>query len=119
MRFRDLRNPVLLGLAAACLLVPAMVFGQAATGSLTGTVTDGTAPLPGVTMTVTNPATGFTRNTVSDADGSFRFPGLPVGKYSVKADLTGFATVTVEGVEVDVATTRRVEVTMKPSKVAE
>jgi outer membrane receptor protein involved in Fe transport len=119
MRFRDLRNPVLLGLAAACLLVPAMVLGQASTGSLTGTVTDGTAPLPGVTVTVTNPATGFIRSTVSDADGSFRFPALPVGRYSVKADLTGFATVTVEGVEVVVATARRVEVTMKPSKVAE
>jgi outer membrane receptor protein involved in Fe transport len=119
MRGRYLRSPVLLGLTAACLLVPAMVLGQAATGSLAGTVTDGTAPVPGVTVTVTNPATGFTRNTVSDADGSFRFPALPVGRYTVKAELSGFATVMVEGVEVIVATARRLEVTMKPSKVAE
>jgi outer membrane receptor protein involved in Fe transport len=119
MRFRDLRNLVLLGLVAACLLVPAMLLGQASTGALTGTFTDGTAPLPGVTVTVTNPATGFTRSTVTDIDGNFRFPALPVGKYTLKAELAGFATVTAEGVEVMVATERKFVVTMKPSKVAE
>ncbi len=122
MKQEHLRSPALrsaLWLVAACLLVPATVLGQAATGSVTGTVMDGKAPLPGVTITVTNAATGFTRNTVSDADGNFRFPSLPVGRYSAKAEISGFATVTVEGVDVVVATTRRVEVTMKQARVAE
>ncbi len=119
MRRRTLFTPLLLGVAAACLLLPALVQGQASEGALTGTFTDGTAPLPGVTVTVTNPATGFTRTTVTDTDGSFRFPALPVGKYNLKAELAGFATVSAEGVEVAVATTRRLDVTMKTSKVAE
>ena len=119
MTRRTLFNPVLLGVAAACLLLPALVWGQASTGSLTGSFTDGTAPLPGVTVTVTNTATGFTRTTVTEADGSFRFPALQVGKYTLKAELAGFATVTADGVDVAVATERKLDVTMKPSKVAE
>lgn len=119
MRSRDLLNPGLVVLAAACLLVPAIVLGQASTGSLTGSFTDGKAPLPGVAVTVTNPATGFTRGTVTDAEGNFRFPSLLVGSYTLKGELSGFATVTAEGVEVVIATERKLDVTMKTSKIAE
>ena len=108
----------LLALGVIGLFTPA-AFAQTSTGAIAGTVTDGTAPLPGVAITVNNPATGFTRTTVTDAAGGFRFPSLPVGSYSAKAELAGFATVKVEGVQVDVATTRTIEVTMKLSKVAE
>ena len=119
MRPRDLLNPGLVVLAAACLLVPAIILGQASTGSLTGTFTDGKAPLPGVAVTVTNPATGFTRGTVTDAEGNFRFPSLPVAVYTLKGELSGFATVTAEGVEVVIASERKLDVTMKSSKIAE
>ncbi len=119
MSAKNVRFPVLLGLAAVCLLLPALAHGQAATGAVFGSVTDGAAPLPGVTVTVTNPATGFTRMRVTENDGGFRFPALPVGRYNLKAELSGFATVTTEGVDVAVATERKIDVTMKPSKVAE
>ena len=120
MRNGSLRSPALgVLLVAVCLLAATTLQAQTSTGAIRGTVTDGTAPLPGVTVTVTNPATGFTRTTTSDTDGSFRFPSLPVGTYSARAELAGFATVTVEGVDVAVATARTLEVTMKPSKVAE
>jgi hypothetical protein len=121
MKGRVCLKAVLAGVAAAsaCLLIATTVLGQAATGAITGRVTDGTKPLPGVTITVTNPATGFMRTAVSDTDGYFRFPSLPVGKYALKSELSGFATVTVEGVDVAVATSRTIEVTMKPSNVAE
>jgi len=119
MARETLRNTALLGLAVACLLVPALVQGQASTGALSGRFTDGTSPLPGVTVTVTNPATGYTRTTVTDADGNFRFPALPAGKYTVKAELSGFATVTAESVEVVVASDRKLDATMRQSKVAE
>ncbi len=118
---RHLRSPVLLGvlLLAGVLLLPTAVQAQTATGGIVGTVTDGTAPLPGVTVTATNVDTGYTRTAVTAADGTFRVPAVQVGTYVVKAELTGFATVTVERVEVRVATTRTLEFTMKPSKVAE
>ncbi len=121
MMNRHLRSPVLLGvlLLAGVLLLPTAVQAQTATGAIGGTVTDGTAPVPGVTVTVANVDTGFSRTAISAENGSFRFASVPAGVYTVKAEMSGFATVTVEKVEVRVATTRTIEVTMKPSKVAE
>jgi outer membrane receptor protein involved in Fe transport len=101
------------------LLLPTTLLAQLSTGSMEGTVTDGTAPLPGVTITATNVETGFTRSTVTAADGTFRLPALQVGTYVVKVELAGFATVTVERVEVRVATNRTLDITMKQAKVAE
>jgi hypothetical protein len=121
MRHRHLRSPVLLGvlMLAGVLLLPAPLQAQTATGAIGGTITDGTAPVPGVTVTATNVDTGFSRTVTTTENGSFRFPSVPAGVYTVKAELSGFATVTVERVEVRIATTRTLEVTMKPSKVAE
>ena len=48
--------------------------------------------LPGVTVTATNLATNDERRMVSDDGGRFAFRLLPVGKYSVKAELSGFRT---------------------------
>ena len=46
-------------------------------------------------------------------------PSLQVGTYTVKAELAGFATVTVEKVEVRVATNRTLDIAMQQAKVAE
>ena len=49
MRKGNLRSPIVLGvlLLAGVLLLPAALQAQTATGGIVGTVTDGTAPLPG------------------------------------------------------------------------
>ena len=120
MTQRRLRSPALVALLvlAACML-PAAMQAQTATGSLGGTVTDGTAPLPGVTLTINNADTGFTRTTTTAANGAFKFFSLPAGNYLLKAELPGFATVTVEKLNIAIATDRTLEITMKQSKVAE
>ncbi|MFI5165327.1 MAG: TonB-dependent receptor domain-containing protein [Thermoanaerobaculales bacterium] len=111
---------VMLVVTACCLLLPTAARGQTSTGAIEGTAVDANGGgLPGVTITVTNPATGYFRSTVAEVGGVYRFPALPVGTYSVKAELSGFATVTTEGVVVDVATTRTITITMKPAKVSE
>ncbi len=105
---------------AIALLVPTLAFAQSGSGSLTGRVEDQQgAAVPGVTVTATNTATGFVRTTVTAADGSYRFPSLPVGTYNVAAELSGFATVTTEGVGVNVATERELNVTLKQASVTE
>ena len=84
----------LLSLVAAVLLfspVPALAqIGQTAT--LTGTVTDATgAVLPGVTVTVASDSLiGGVRSATTDADGSYRFPALPPGRYKVTAEIPSF-----------------------------
>jgi hypothetical protein len=109
---------ILLALVALAALVPG---ASAQTGgTIAGKVQgkDG-APLPGVTVTANNKDTGLDRNTTSESTGVFQLPSLPPGIYTVKAELEGFATVTVSDVKVNVATTRNLEISMSSSNVQE
>jgi hypothetical protein len=113
-----LRRTVL-SLLLLFLVVPALL-AQTSGASLTGRVADESgAPLPGVTVTATNSATGFNRSTVTAADGIYHFPSLPAGTYSVLAELSGFASVTTRNVELNVATERELNVTLKQAAVKE
>jgi Carboxypeptidase regulatory-like domain len=82
-------------------------FAQTAeTGALTGTVTDpSSAVIVGATITITNAATGQTRTTTTDANGSYKFSLLPPGTYSVKFSSSGFKTAEVPAVIVNVTET--------------
>ena len=64
------------------------------TGMLTGRVIgpDG-APIPGVTIEVHSQDTGRTWTVVTTATGEYRLPSLPVGRYRVRAMISGFAPV--------------------------
>ena len=57
---------------------------QTSGANLVGSVQDKDgAALPGVTVTATQADTGLTRTTVTESDGTFRLPSLPVGSYTV------------------------------------
>src|ERR1041385_8414373 len=102
------------------LLIPVALLAQNAGTNLSGRVTDESgAALPGVTVTATNDATGFNRSTVTGPDGSYRFLSLPVGTYTVVADLSGFANVTTKDVVLQVATDRNLNITLKQAAVKE
>jgi hypothetical protein len=61
-------------------------------GIIEGAVTDESgAVLPGATVTLKNTETGFDRTGVTDAEGRYRFPALQPGDYTVRIDLSGFA----------------------------
>jgi hypothetical protein len=61
-----------LSVTLALLLLPAVA--HATDGDILGVVADKTGGvLPGVTLTAVNTDTGFSRVTVSDADGRYRF----------------------------------------------
>ncbi len=108
-----------LALACVVALAPA-ASAQTSGASLIGHVKDQDGgPLPGVTVSATNAETGLDRSTVTDAEGTFTLPSLPVGSYDVKAELSGFATVTVEAVRLNVATTRTLEIDMSNASVEE
>jgi outer membrane receptor protein involved in Fe transport len=74
------------------LLVASAAFAQD-TGSIRGTVSDTTgAVVPGATVTLTNEATKFSRNVVTDAKGSYYFGAVSPGSYGIKAEIPGFKT---------------------------
>src|SRR5512142_1922324 len=75
---------------------------QTVTGTMRGTVTDkSAAALPGVTVTIRNVDTGLERVVVTGKDGSYNAPFLPVGRYNVEAELSGFGTMRHQNVGVE------------------
>ena len=109
----------LLALAWIVAFAPA-ASAQTSGASLAGRVKDKDgAAMPGDTITATNADTGLDRTTVTDAEGNFNLPALPVGSYTVQAELSGFATVTVEAVRLNVATTRTLEIELSNASVEE
>ncbi|HEY6360643.1 MAG TPA: carboxypeptidase regulatory-like domain-containing protein [Vicinamibacterales bacterium] len=88
------------------LLIGPSAHAQSASGDIQGTIVDQSgAVLPGVTITVTNTATGVQRELVTDAEGRFAAPGLQVGPYEVTAALQGFATRRQENLRVQIGET--------------
>lgn len=76
------------------------------TGALTGTVTDPSGSvIAGATVTLTDIGTGQARTATTDANGSYRFGLLAPGNYSVQFSATGFNTVTVPSVAINVTET--------------
>lgn len=61
----------------------------AQTGStLQGSVTDDQGlALPSTTVTLTNTETGWTRTTVTNAEGWYRAAALPPGVYEIRAEI--------------------------------
>jgi hypothetical protein len=79
------------------------VMAQSPSATLTGTVTDpNDAVVPGVTISVMNIDNAFLRSAVTNSEGSFVIPLLPVGNYVVKADREGFTPVEVRDVVLNV-----------------
>jgi hypothetical protein len=73
-------------------------------GSITGKVTDPNgAALPGATVTIKNMETNAENTVAATEDGSYSFPLLNPGKYSLTVTQEGFNTSVREGIEVNVA----------------
>jgi hypothetical protein len=109
--------PRYLGVLLVWLALSASAFAQEAT--LTGTVTDSTgAVLPGVTITAVHEATGNRFVGVTDERGAYRIPAR-VGGYQLVAELSGFTTVTRNGLQVLVGQTAAINLQMAPSTVQE
>src|SRR6185295_18411761 len=82
---------LVLVLAATC---------SAQDGVITGKVTDSSgAALPGVSLTLSSAAVMGVRTVVSDEQGGYRFGLLPPGGYTLRMELSGFATVVREGIQ--------------------
>ena len=99
---------------AVCLLVSAAPgLAQQGTATIAGKVTDDQgAILPGVSLTVTNEATGAFRDVTSSAEGTYSASQLVPGPYKVVARLTGFRVAERSGLQLQVGTTMTINVAM-------
>ena len=97
MRSRILWVIALIGLASSVIL-PATALGQAQNGELNGRVHDPDGlSLPGVTITLTETGTGYTRTTVSTGDGAYVLSNLRPGTYDISVEMQGFKTINQTG----------------------
>jgi hypothetical protein len=88
------RNTYLLLLSLFLVLAPSLLAQTAATGTLSGTVTDPTGSgIANVKVTATNAGTGQERTVTTGSDGTYKISLLPPGNYRVQFEATGFNTV--------------------------
>ncbi len=99
------------------LAVPAL-FAQGTSATLTGSVTNAGAPLPGVTVTATSPSLQGMRTAVTGEAGGFNIPGLPPGQYTVKFELAGMRSMTRMAV-LSLAQTSRVDADLRVEAMTE
>ena len=110
-----MRNPSCRTLAATLLLFcSALLLGQSGTTSLRGVISDANgAVLPGATLTITDPQTGFTRTAKTENDGTYQFLQLQPSVYVVEVSAPGFATLKREDVRLQVSTPSTINFTMQ------
>jgi len=98
------------------LTIPA--WGQEA--QIVGTVTDSSgAAMPGVSLTATNIETGLDRDTLTNDVGQYLFPSLRIGRYNIKASLTGFKTSEQKEFVLKVGDRARVDFRLEVGEVSE
>ncbi len=104
----------------AVVALSAPVLAQQTTGTVTGRITDAQqAAVPGVTVTATNTATGFSRSDVTTSEGLYRIAALPVGTYDIKAELQGFKATEHKGVAIVVASSIELPLTLEVGSMSE
>jgi hypothetical protein len=90
------------------------------TGQVIGTVVDAQGGvLPGVTVSATSPQLQGTRTAITDGSGTFRFPTLPPGTYTIKANLSGFQDAAQENVTVSLDRTASLNLKMQVAGVSQ
>jgi hypothetical protein len=80
-----------------------MAQSEATTGRITGTVKDSQgAAVPNASVTVSNPANGFSQTLTTNENGEFNAVQLRPGDYTVEVTATGFGKSTQTGYHVEV-----------------
>jgi len=93
---------------------------QVITGTILGTVMDESkATLPGATVTLKNVDTGQTRTLITDQGGVYRAPGLSLGQYEIRVELSGFQPRMRKGINLTVGREAVVDFRLNLASVAE
>ena len=97
---------VLLGMASAAL-------AQSSTGSVSGQIFDPKqAVVANASVSLKNKATGAERTATANGDGSYAFPVVPPGAYTVTVTATGFEKATAD-VQVAIAQDSSANITLQ------
>jgi hypothetical protein len=115
-----LRASVLLAVALGAIPSAVPAAAQTSNATLQGTVTDTSGGvLPGVTVKLVSPATGRTREAVTNEAGVYVFNFLPAGGYAISAELSGFKTVRHEQIRLEIGQNLELDLKMEIGELSE
>ncbi len=116
--FRNERLPslkLMLVLPVALILAALPAFSQTGTASIQGIVRDATGqPVADAAVALTRAEAATSLATKTAADGSFQFPNLPAGVFSLKASKAGYREGLVTSVKLADGATERLNLTLHP-----
>ena len=106
---------------ALCLFACAcMAFGQAGSGTITGTIADPAgAVIANASVEARNTETGVVFPVVSTATGNYTVSQLPVGQYEVSATVPGFKKYVRSGIGVAAAQVVRIDIGLEVGQASE
>lgn len=112
-----------ISLALAAVLVcggVGIASAQVYTGAIIGRAVDQSGGvLPGVTVTIEGDVLLQTQSAVTSETGAYRFADLPIGRYSVQFELSGFTTLVISDVVVSAGSTVTVNGNLALAEVTE
>ena len=109
-----------LGILALIVLQAAPAAAQESGGSISGAIKDAQAAfLPGVTVTLRNDATNAVQTAVTNQQGVFVLSFVPIGRYTLTAELTGFSTAKQQSFEIRIGDRLRIDLTMQVGVISE
>ena len=98
-------HPLLLSIISACSLL-----AQTPTGSVSGSVSDGSgAQIANAAVRIVNTATNESRTANTSSTGSYVFPSVAAGEYTLDAQSTGFQSQRRTGITLNVNQNARVD----------
>ena len=107
-------------LLSSAILSVAVALAQVSTGQLLGTVEDSSgAVVPDATVTLMSSTGGYKSSTITNSYGSYVFPQVPVGQYSLEVSKAGFKRFTRTGITLDVNQNARVDVRVEVGSVTQ
>src|ERR1700687_2218899 len=105
--------------ASAVLFLVTSCYAQGVTASLEGRIVDSSGgSVAKAAVTVSNPATGFSRSAESSDNGDYRLQALPAGDYTVTVELSGFRKQSAN-LTLQVGQAATLDLTLAPGDVAE
>jgi hypothetical protein len=99
---------------AIAILSTGQAYAQVSGATLSGTITDPSgAAIAGAKVSITNTATGVTRDVTADAAGFYSAPNLLPGPYDVTVGASGFSTTKEPNITLSVGAQQTLNVSLK------
>lgn len=110
----------ILRLMLVVVVVCAVGWAQLPTSTLNGRLADPQgAVISGAKVSLTQTATGASREFTTGAEGNYTFSNLTPGDYTMRVEAKGFATQEMKGLHLDVGVARTLNVSLKVAPVGE